>query len=99
MAIWQRFVAFISRGNVFELAVAVTMGTAFEKVITSLISDIITPALLSPALHRAGLHNMEDLVVGEGIKYGRFLALSLSFIVIAVILFPIILLIEYIFGK
>ncbi|NJM75138.1 MAG: MscL family protein [Acaryochloridaceae cyanobacterium RU_4_10] len=35
------------KGNVVDLAVAVVIGAAFGKIVTSLLDDIITPALLS----------------------------------------------------
>ena len=42
---WQEFKAFIARGNVLELAVAVIIGAAFGKIITSLTDDIIMPVV------------------------------------------------------
>lgn len=41
------FKEFITRGNVVELAVAVVMGTAFQKVVDSFVSSIVTPLLNS----------------------------------------------------
>ena len=41
----QEFKAFIARGNVFDLAVAVIVGAAFGKIITSLTDDIIMPVI------------------------------------------------------
>ncbi|ELS31529.1 large-conductance mechanosensitive channel [Pseudanabaena biceps PCC 7429] len=52
------FQTFIMKGNVIDLAVAVVIGGAFGKIVTSLIEDIITPLLLNPALKAA---NVEDL--------------------------------------
>jgi len=40
---WQEFRAFISRGNVIDLAVGVIIGAAFTAIVTSLVNDIIMP--------------------------------------------------------
>lgn len=74
------FRAFILRGNVVDLAVAVIIGTAFGKIIESLVADIITPAILAPALRTARVDDLAQLTAG-GIKYGSFLAAVLNFLV------------------
>ncbi len=73
---------FIMRGNVVDLAVAVVIGAAFSKIIDSLVADIITPAILNPAMKAAGVDKLADLTAG-GIQYGLFLAAILNFLVIA----------------
>lgn len=90
---WADFRQFIMRGNVVDLAVAVVIGGAFGKIITSLVEDIITPALLQPALTAARVDNLASLSA-NGIKYGSFLAAVLSFLVIAFCIFLIIRAIE-----
>lgn len=89
MAIFKEFKEFVMRGNVVELAVAVIIGGAFNKIVTSLVEDIITPALLQPALKAAGAQNIESWSLG-GILLGKFIAAVISFIVIAFVLFLII---------
>jgi large conductance mechanosensitive channel len=83
------FQAFILRGNVVDLAVAVIIGGAFGQIINSLIADVLTPAILSPALKAT---NVEDLALLQinGIKYGSFLAAVINFIVIAFVIFVLI---------
>lgn len=73
---------FIMRGNVVDLAVAVIIGAAFGKIIESLVADIITPAILNPAIKAAGVEKLADLSL-NGIQYGLFLAAILNFLVIA----------------
>lgn len=46
---------FLFKGNVLDLAVAVVMGAAFNAIITSLVSDVITPLFLNPVLKAAML--------------------------------------------
>jgi large conductance mechanosensitive channel len=42
---WQEFRAFIARGNAFDLAVAVILGAAFGRIVTTLVEGVITPPL------------------------------------------------------
>jgi len=83
------FQAFILKGNVIDLAVAVIIGGAFGKIVTSLIEDIITPLLLNPALKAANVEDLAKLQI-NGIKYGVFLAAVINFLVIAFVIFLII---------
>ncbi len=87
------FSDFLMKGNVVDLAVAVVIGGAFGKIVTSLIEDIITPALLNPAMKKAGVDELSKLSM-NGIKYGSFLAAVLNFIVIAFVIFLLIRAIE-----
>ena len=83
------FQLFIKRGNVIDLAVAVIIGGAFGKIVTSLIEDIITPLLLNPALKAANVEDLAKLQV-NGVKYGVFLAAVINFIVVAFVIFLLI---------
>jgi large conductance mechanosensitive channel len=89
MSLIKDFKAFIMRGNVVDLAVAVVIGTAFGVIVSSLVDHIITPLLLTPALNAAHLNNIDGLAWGT-VKYGLFLAAVLKFVIIAFILFLII---------
>ena len=91
MAIVKEFKEFAMRGNVVDLAVAVIIGGAFGKIVSSLVDDIITPAILTPALKAAKLNNLTELVIpGTAIKYGNFLSQVISFIIVAIALFIIV---------
>ncbi|MGB8702478.1 MAG: large conductance mechanosensitive channel protein MscL [Thermosynechococcaceae cyanobacterium] len=87
------FKDFIMQGNVLDLAVAVVIGGAFGKIVTSLLEDIITPALLKPAMEAAKVDDLAKLSI-NGIKYGSFLAAVLNFIVIAFVIFVLVKSIE-----
>ena len=79
------------RGNVVDLAVAVVIGGAFGKIVSSLVDDIITPAILTPALKAANLTDLAKLTIpGTAIKYGNFLSQIISFIIVAIALFIIV---------
>jgi large conductance mechanosensitive channel len=86
---WSDFQKFITQGNVIDLAVAVIIGAAFGKIVSSLVEDIITPAILTPALKAAQVDQLQNLTF-NGIKYGVFLAAILNFLVIAFCIFLII---------
>jgi large conductance mechanosensitive channel len=83
------FKEFIMKGNVLDLAVAVVIGAAFGKIVISLLEDVITPALLKPAMEAAKVNDLAQLTY-NGIKYGNFLASLLNFIVIAFVIFVLI---------
>ena len=81
----KEFRAFILRGNVIDLAVAVVIGAAFGAIVTSLVEDIMTPLL--------GLLGIPDFStwtngVGEAeIRVGVFLNALLSILLIAAAIF------------
>jgi large conductance mechanosensitive channel len=85
----KEFKTFVLRGNVVDLAVGVIIGGAFGAIVNSLVSDIITPILLQPALKAAGAENIASWNPG-GLLVGKFIAAVISFIVIAFVLFLII---------
>ena len=89
MSFIKDFKAFIAKGNVVDLAVAVIIGAAFWAIVSSLVDDIITPLLLTPALKAVGAENISQLKWGE-VKYGNFLAAIIKFIVIALVIFSMI---------
>ncbi|MBX2898770.1 MAG: large conductance mechanosensitive channel protein MscL [Cyclobacteriaceae bacterium] len=90
MFMLKEFKAFAMRGNVIDLAIGVIIGGAFGAIVTSLINDVITPLLLKPALDAAQLSQLEDLTIMGAVKYGKFLAATINFIIIAFVLFLIV---------
>jgi len=91
MGMMKEFKDFAMRGNVIDLAVGVVIGGAFGKIVGSMVDDLITPAILTPALKAANLTDLSQLTVpGTAIKYGNFLSNVISFIIIAFALFMVI---------
>ncbi|HER0771135.1 TPA: large conductance mechanosensitive channel protein MscL [Streptococcus pyogenes] len=78
--------AFLFRGNIIELAVAVIIGGAFGAIVTSFVNDIITPLILNPALKAANVENITQLS-WNGVKYGSFLGAVINFLIIGTSLF------------
>lgn len=89
MSFIKDFKTFAMKGNVMDLAVAVIIGAAFGAIVSSLVADIITPLILTPALKAVGAENISQLKWGE-VKYGSFLAAVINFIVIALVIFLLI---------
>lgn len=86
MGFVKEFKEFAFKGNVMDLAVAVIIGGAFGKIVSSFVDDVITPALLNPALEAVGAADIAELS-WNGIKYGNFLSAIISFLMIAFVLF------------
>ncbi|HEL1987606.1 TPA: large conductance mechanosensitive channel protein MscL [Streptococcus suis] len=78
--------AFLFRGNIVDLAVAVVIGGAFGAIIKSFVNDIITPLILNPALKAANVQNIADLA-WNGVKYGSFLSAVINFLIIGTSMF------------
>ena len=89
MAFLKEFKEFALKGNVVELAIAVIIGAAFGVIVTSLVEDVITPLLLTPALKAAHAENLSQLSWGT-VKYGRFLSAVINFFIVALVLFLVI---------
>jgi large conductance mechanosensitive channel len=93
---FNEFKAFISQGNILDLAVGVVIGTAFKAIVSSLVSDIFMPAF--GALF--GSSDISDLkwiirdAAGDApevaIKYGLFIKNIIDFLIISFCLFIIV---------
>jgi large conductance mechanosensitive channel len=87
-------VTFIKRGNVIDLAVGVIIGAAFGKIVSSLVADILMPAI---GLVMGGI-NFSGLAVQIGgtpeapalLKYGVFIQAVVDFLIIALCVFLIV---------
>ncbi|HKZ66930.1 MAG TPA: large conductance mechanosensitive channel protein MscL [Chitinophagaceae bacterium] len=86
MGMLKEFKEFAMKGNIVDLAVAVIIGGAFGAIISSLVDDVITPLLLTPALDAIGAKDIGQLTLGT-VKYGNFLSAIIKFIVVAFVLF------------
>ena len=82
----REFREFAIRGNVMDLAVAVIIGGAFGKIITSLVNDILMPLI---GLVLGGVNFSElSVTVGDAvILWGAFVQSILDFIIIAFVIF------------
>ncbi|MFM1972659.1 MAG: hypothetical protein RL185_1341 [Bacteroidota bacterium] len=85
----KEFKDFAIKGNVIELSVAVVIGAAFGGIVSSLVEDVITPLILTPAIKAAGVADIDKLAWGA-VKYGKSLAAIIQFVFIAFVLFLVI---------
>lgn len=89
MGMMKEFKEFVMRGNVIDLAIGVIIGGAFNKIVSSLIEDVITPLMLKPVLEAAKVSTLQDYV-WHGAKIGMFVSSVITFILTAFVLFLII---------
>ena len=89
MGFLKEFKEFAVKGNVVDLAIGVIIGGAFGAIVSSLVADVITPLLLTPAFKSTGAENLQDLV-WNGVAYGKFLAAVINFLCVAFVLFMLV---------
>ena len=89
MSLLNEFKQFALKGNVVELAVAVVIGAAFGAIVSSLVDDVITPLLLSPAMEAAKVGDLDKLAWGP-VKYRKFIAAVIKFVIVAFALFLVV---------
>lgn len=93
---FQDFKAFVNKGNVVDLAVAVVIGGAFGKIVTSVVSGLITPLIglvtggvdLSDKAYQ--LRPAEGETPALMLKYGETLQATIDFLIIAFAIFVMI---------
>ena len=99
----KEFKEFIARGNVIDLAVAVVIGAAFGRIVTSLVEGVIMPPI-GLLLGKADFSNLFIDISGQNpvsladaqlrglpvIAYGRFLNDIVNFLIIAWVIFMIV---------
>lgn len=85
----KEFKEFAMRGNVLDLAVAVIIGGAFGKIVSSLVNDVLMPII---GLIMGGVNFSElAITIGEAsIKYGAFIQAIIDFIIVAFVIFMIV---------
>ncbi len=85
----QDFKNFVMRGSVLDLAVAVIIGAAFGKIVSSLVSDILMPliGLVIGGIDFTGL----NVTVGKAVvNYGTFIQNIVDFLIIALVIFLVV---------
>jgi large conductance mechanosensitive channel len=103
MGIASEFKAFIARGNVLDLAVAVVIGAAFGKIVTALVDGIVMP-VVGMALGRVDFSQLFIALDGNDyatlaeaqeaaapvVTYGAFIQTILDFVLIAFVIFLVV---------
>lgn len=82
----KEFKAFIMRGNVVDLAVGIIIGSAFGKIVTSVVADLLMP-IINPLIPGG---DWKTIQIGPGIKLGSFLGTVIDFLIVAAVIFLIV---------
>ena len=80
------FKAFLLRGNVVDLAVAVVVGTAFVAVVAAFIADLITP-IVAAIFGQPDFGGLTFTINGSTFAYGHFLNTVIAFLTIATVVY------------
>ena len=85
MSVLKEFREFSVKGNIVDLAVAVIIGGAFGKIVSSLVEDIVMPAI--GAIGRVDFKSLMIQVGDAKILYGKFIQTCVDFVLIAAAIF------------
>ena len=82
----KEFRAFMLRGNIIELAVAIVIGAAFGALVTSLVANLLTP-IVAAIIGKPDFSNLTFTINDSVFRYGSFLNALISFVSIAAAVF------------
>ena len=85
----EEFKAFALKGNAIELAVGVVIGTAFAKIVSSLVDDIFMP-ILGLIINRVDFSSLAITVGSASVRYGQFINNAVNFTLVAFAMFIVI---------
>ena len=88
--VWQEFKQFAFKGNMIDLAVGVIIGTAFGRVVSSLVDHVFMPLLAAAGAGGKGYEAWSFTLNGSEIKYGQFIGSVFNFLIVAAVIFMII---------
>ena len=86
---FKEFKEFISKGNIFDMAVGVIIGGAFGKIVTSLVNDIIMP-LVGIIIGGHDFSGLTIKVKDATISYGVFIQNIVDFLIVALCIFVVV---------
>ncbi|MCE5341475.1 MAG: large-conductance mechanosensitive channel protein MscL [Planctomycetaceae bacterium] len=101
MKIWQEFKQFAIKGNAIDMAVAIIIGTSFNKVVNSLVNDVIMPPIgfvlggvdfknLQVILKPETLTAANDKLPAVALRYGMFINTLIDFLIVAFTMFMVV---------
>lgn len=94
----KEFKTFISKGNVVDLAVGVIIGSAFGKIVSSLVNDILMP-IIGIIIGGIDFSNLTIQIKDATIKYGIFIQNIIDFLIVAFCIFIFIKLLNKVSKK
>jgi len=98
VSVFKEFRDFAAQGNVVDLAVAVVIGAAFGKIVTSFVNDIIMPpiGLVTGGMDFNALKwvlkpaDVANKIAGVSINYGTFINTIIQFVIVAAAIFLVV---------
>jgi large conductance mechanosensitive channel len=101
MKIWQEFKQFAIKGNAIDMAVAIIIGTSFNKVVNSLVNDVIMPPIgfvlggvdfknLQLILKPETLTDKGAAMPAVALRYGMFINTVIDFLIVAFTIFIVV---------
>ncbi|HOA16839.1 MAG TPA: MscL family protein [Fervidobacterium sp.] len=84
--IFKEFSDFLKQYNVIGLAVAIIIGGKLNQLVTSIVNDLLMPAIFQPVLTRLHLGSIEE-IEWRGIYWGKVLSATLDFLIVAFLVF------------
>ena len=108
--LFEEFKKFAMRGNVIDLAVGVVIGSAFGKIVSSFVSDVLMPPIgvllggvnfsdLDLVLKKAIMQNDEVIQEAIVLNYGNFIQTIIDFLIIAFAVFMVVKLMNKVHKK
>lgn len=85
----KEFKEFISKGNVFDMAIGVIIGSSFSNIVSSVVNDLMMP-ILGIIIGGHDFSNLSIKVGNSAINYGSFLQNIIDFLIVAICLFIVI---------
>ena len=82
----KEFKEFISKGNIVDMAIGVIIGSAFGKIVTSLVNDIFMP-IIGVIIGGLDFSNLSIKVGNSTIMYGSFIQNVVDFLIVAACIF------------
>ena len=102
---FEEFKKFISRGNVIDMAVGVIMGSTFTKIVTSLVNDVMMPAIgmviggKSFEQFKYVIAEATETTAASAIYYGKFIQSIVDFLIVAFVVFVMVKIINNLHKK
>ncbi len=95
---FKEFKKFIARGNVIDLAVGVIIGGAFGKIVTSLVNDVLMPAI-GVVIGGLDFTNLSITIKDSKIMYGSFIQNIVDFLIVSFCIFMLVKIVNKITHK
>jgi large conductance mechanosensitive channel len=96
MGLLTEFRDFAVKGNALDMAVGIIIGAAFNRIVTSLVNDVIMPPIgvdfknLELTLKQAGTSATGEAIPAVSIRYGLFINTVIDFLIVALTIFLVI---------